>query len=190
MFKRRRRSAAAPGGSDQPFCAMCGQSTRIDIASGRCALGHRVAVAPVTAAVAPVVEVTPLVAAAGASDFGSDSDRYGDPYADTIVWEPSNSVVHSEPASDIDALDEFIAWEQPGGGTFSALDVDTNDLPTADSVEAAAANELAPPVHDLGSNLLDELDDAAHARRTAAGTIGATVVVSGMVFVAIAALPF
>ena len=202
MFKRRSRTVAATGGSDLPFCAMCGQSIRLDSATGRCALGHRVAVAaaPVAPAGEDVTAPLPVAAIAAETDgFSFERDSFVDHYQDTIAWEPAPAVSDSVPASpapQVDALDEFIAWEQPGGGTFSALDVDTENLVGSADVEDLAPEDLAPadepplPLRGLGNDLLDELDDAAHARRQAVGTIGATVAVSGMVFVAIAALPF
>ena len=208
MFQRRRRSASATAGNELPFCGMCGQANRVD-SNGRCALGHRVgapqaAAAPVLPEVPELAETTvalsTLAPADADHDLGPLGHNYVDSYDDGVVWDRAHSDI-SGPAP-AGALDEFIAWDEPVDTAFSALDMDTNELPVAEVAPVTAGLPVADAallplpsarVHDLGGSLLDELDeidDATHARRQAVGTIGATIVGAGMVFVAVAALPF
>lgn len=225
MFKLRRRTVAATAASDLPFCTMCGTTIRVDAASGRCALGHRVAVvdvAPVeavatdeTAVLEPVAayEVTTAFEAASFETPEYDSPVYDSPvtYADeqaggiageglyeayqsadaagrTVTWE---DVVAPPAAEGGGVYDDYLSWDEPVSG-FSSLDVDTDELPVAEVVEAEVEDAPeAPAYNPLPADLLDELDDdAAHARRRAAGTIGATVGFSALAFASIAVLPF
>lgn len=201
MLKIRRRAGAAVAGSDLPYCAMCQQSIRIDAVTGRCALGHRAAAPTATAFAA---EQTALLEAAPVADavadpsapYGFDTEAY-DPY-DTIVYGRSDAdyttdngapvtwdapAASAAPASETGALEEYATWGEPSDG-LSSLDVDTEQLPAQPS--AAASKHAASDLFDE----LDDLDDATHARRTAVGTVGGTIAVSGMVLGAIAALPF
>ena len=200
MLKIRRRAGAAVAGSDLPYCAMCQQSIRVDAATGRCALGHRAAAPTATAFAA---EQTALLEASPATEtvadapapYGFDTEAY-DPY-DTIVYGRSDAdyttdngapitwdapAASAAPASETGALEEYATWGEPSDG-LSSLDVDTEQLPAQPS---AAATRVPGDLFDE----LDDLDDATHARRTAVGTVGATIAVSGMVLAAIAALPF
>ena len=196
MLKFRRRAGAATAGSDLPYCPMCQQAIRVDAVTGRCALGHRATnPAPVALGAEPVTatteELEPLTDTH--PGFGYDDQSY-DPY-DTIVYGRSDydysndngaPVTWDAPAATADpasggALEEYATWGEPDDG-FSALDVDTQQLPSAAAEgDAAASRELF--------DAIDDLDDATHARRKAVGTLGATIGVSGMVFAAIAALP-
>lgn len=213
MFKLRRRTVAATTGSDLPFCSMCGQNIRVDAASGRCALGHRVsAPALVAAPVAddvttafdtlaepttalptvdepafvteplPVFDEEPVGGYAGEGLY--EAYQSADAAAGhTVTWD---DVV--APADSGIVYDDYLAWDEPAN-SFSSLDVDADALPvSSDDVEdeAPAAATTTP----VSSDLLDELDDAAYARRRAVGTIGATIGVSGAVFAAVAMLPF
>jgi hypothetical protein len=66
--------------------------------------------------------------------------------------------------------------------------VDTSELPiAADPVEPAP---VASSTSTVSYGLLDEIGDAAHARRRTVGTIGATIAVTGAVLGAVALLPF
>jgi hypothetical protein len=188
MFKRRGRVSATTA-VDLPYCAMCGGPNRVDVASGRCGLGHRVAVAT---GVAPTPEVTdPAQAATPFDDFVSDRiTTFG-----TQAPHESLAAAHAEATQawdnsttqPVEGFDDFLAWDEPTDG-LSALDVDTNELPVAaDPVDPAP---VASTTSTLSDGLLDELDDAAHARRRTVGTIGATIAVTGAVFGAVALLPF
>ena len=186
MLKRRRRVSTTTA-ADLPFCAMCGGPSRLDVTSGRCALGHRVAVAVGSV---PTAEITdPTVAATPFDDFVTDRIQ-------TFPTQPpheSLAAAHaqatqawdSSTTQPTDGFDDFLAWDESADG-LSALDVDTNELPVA--AEPVDAAPVASPL--LSDGLLDELDDAAHARRRTVGTIGATVGITGAVFGAIAMLPF
>ncbi len=220
MFKLRRRPVAPAAASDLPFCAMCGTTIRVDAASGRCALGHRVA-APGTLAVAaefpaaddtvvfePVqsyevtspYEATTVVEAP--VSYGSPAEAYVDEPTAGIAGEGLYEAYQSADASgrvvtweDVVAppategggvYDDYLNWDEAGSG-FSSLDVDTSELPVAGEPESL---EDSPIFEPLPADLLDELDDAAHARRRAVGTIGATVGFSALAFASIAVLPF
>lgn len=197
MFKRRR--AVAAKGSDLPFCSMCGQAIRLDAATGRCALGHRVA----TPTPVPVASASELTEAAPLEDHSdptaydhlasfdqeatsgydlSDSPGFASE-SEGVTWDQLPAP-DSEPAL-AGALDEFLAWDEPSGAS-SALDVNTDELPMAPEAPVEEPALVAP----LASDLLDELDDTGSARHRAVGTIGATIAVSGAVFGAIAVLPF
>ena len=190
----RRRTVATATGTDLPFCSMCGQTIRVDSSTGRCALGHRVtavAVPMVAEAEAATDETTRVVDPAPAyAEYADDPyativygrSDYADTYANPVTWDEPASA--SEPASGLDALDEYASWGDSDGG-LSALDVDTQQF---EAVPAAPVQASASSA-DVGEGLLDELDDATHARRRAVGTIGATIAVSGAVFASIAALP-
>ena len=201
MLKIRRRAGAAVAGSDLPYCAMCQQSIRVDAVTGRCALGHRAAAPTATAFAA---EQTALLEAAPVTDtvtdaaapYAFDTEAY-DPY-DTIVYGRSDAnyatdngapvtwdapAASAAPASETGALEEYATWGETSDG-LSSLDVDTEQL------SAVPAPQASAPSHSDLFDELDELDDATHARRTAVGTVGGTIAVSGMVFAAIAALPF
>lgn len=202
MFKLRRRPGAIVAGSDLPYCPMCQQAIRIDAVTGRCALGHRAAApaASTLGAEPGVAAVTPDALEQLRTDDqparGYDTGAY-DPY-DTIVYGRSDydysndngaPVTWEAPAEGADpaaahaALEDYVTWGEPADG-FSALDVDTERLPAV----PAAGESPAPSASEL-FDALEDLDDATHARRTAVGTIGATIGVSGMVFAAVAALP-
>lgn len=220
MFKLRRRTVAATAVSDLPFCAMCGTTIRVDAASGRCALGHRVAVvdAPLVAVAddtavlepveayevttafeapsfeAPVYEspVTAYVDEPGAGIAGEglyEAYQSADAAGRTVTWED----VVAPPATEGGGVyDDYLTWDEPVSG-FSSLDVDTDELPVAEIVEEPVADAAdAPAYNPLPADLLGELDDedAAHARRRAVGTIGATVGFSALAFASIAVLPF
>lgn len=196
MLKFRRRAGAAVAGSDLPYCPMCQQAIRVDAVTGRCALGHRaVAPAPSALGVEPAAATTDVPAAVTDAQpaYGYDNEDY-DPY-DNIVYGRSDIDYNNDTAAPVSwdspvatadpasggALEEYATWGEPSDG-FSALDVDTEQLPTAPAAsDAPASRELF--------DAIDDLDDATHARRKAVGTIGATIGVSGMVFAAIAALP-
>lgn len=202
MFNLRRRTGATVAGSSLPYCPMCQQAIRIDAVTGRCALGHRAAAPAAStlggeAAVAAVAPAAPeQLATDDQSVHSYDTGAY-DPY-DTIVYGRSDydysndngapvtwdaPAASADPAAAHGALEDYATWGEPADG-FSALDVDTERLPAV----PAADETPAPPVSEL-FDALEDLDDATHARRTAAGTIGATIGVSGMVFAAVAALP-
>ena len=208
--KLRRRTVAATAASDLPFCAMCGASIRVDASTGRCALGHRVT-APVAAVVEAVVpDVTAVIETpfdattqlSAADDYAADSfiDYNPEPVApagdglyeafqsanvangQSVTWD---DVV--APTSE-SGYEDYAAWAEPASG-FSALDMDTSELPVASDEgyePVPAANTESP----IAGDLLDELDDAAYARRKAVGTIGATIVVTGALFASVAVLPF
>ena len=189
---KRRRSVVSAAGSELPFCSMCGQTIRVDTSAGRCALGHRVTSVMVPVAVEPVAVAEDTTRVVDPVPTYADDDPYAtivygrsdyaDTYANPVTWDEPASV--SDPVSSVDALDEYATWGESDGG-FSALDVDTQqfDALPAPAVPASTGSQ------DLGGALLDELDDATHARRRAVGTIGATIAVSGAVFASIAALP-
>lgn len=109
------------------------------------------------------------------------------------------------PATDAFSYDDYAAWDEPTSG-FSSLDVDADRLPAADAQDAELgygqmygegfgadyddyAPSAAPTTTPVAAELLDELDDAAYARRKAAGTIGATIAATGALFASIAVLP-
>ena len=186
MLKRRRRVSNTVA-ADLPLCTMCGGPNRVDVTTGRCALGHRVAA---VASAAPAVQAhEPAVAATPFDDFVTDRiqtfatqaphESLAAAHAEaTQAWDTSTT-------SPIDGFDDFLAWDESADG-LSALDVDANELPVAaEPVETAPVGSGV-----LGEGLLDELDDAAHARRRTVGTIGATVGITGAVFGTIAMLPF
>ena len=216
MFKLRRRTVAATAVSDLPFCAMCGTAIRVDAASGRCALGHRVAapgtLAPVVAE-APVDETTVLepvnaydvtTAFESPIEYASLADTVDEPIggiageglyeayqtADasgrTVTWED----VVAPPATEGGGVyDDYLTWDEPASG-FSSLDVDTAQLPVAEESDDTDAVDESPTFTPLPADLLDELDDAAHARRRTVGTIGATIGFSALALASVAALPF
>jgi hypothetical protein len=166
MFNRRRRSAGSTG-SDQPFCAMCGQSIRVDLTTGRCALGHRVAVQP--AAVAPVDVPTGDVAPTEQIDGYDEriaaftADRTYDPYAELVTQDaPIWDAADTQP---VGALEDFMSWEDESASGTSALDFDTAELPLLSDPTASEAP--VAPVDAASDGLLDELGDAtaAYAKR-------------------------
>lgn len=191
MFKLRRRTVAETAATDQPFCAMCGTTTRVDAASGRCALGHRViapGVLPVAAAVVeehavayeataelPVDDISaPVAAGEGLYEAYQSADAAGR----NVTWDDVVAPAVDGPTS---VYDDYLTWDEPTSG-FSSLDVDTSELPVAEEVVAAA------PL--TASDLLDELDDDnAYVRQRTVGTLGATVAITGMLAAAIAILP-
>ena len=195
MFKLRRRAGAAVAGSDLPYCGMCQQPMRVDAVSGRCALGH-----PAAAPLAPPLAAEPVVAADStevlepgvqpAEPFAY-GDEVADPY-DTIVYGRSDydfsndetATWEAPAASASAALEEYATWGEPADG-FSALDVDTAQLPAVPAEAATPAQTTGDMFDDF-----DDVDDATHARRKAVGTIGATIGVSGLVLASVAALPF
>lgn len=185
MFTRRRRSTAATA-SDLPFCTMCGQGIRVDSTTGRCALGHRVLAAVVPApqpsVAAPAIDdsTTPLVSLGGYVD--ERIATFGPSVSDDAAWDTV-----ATPTQEIAGLDEFLTWDGEDVDAASALDVDTDQLPVANDPAPTA-----PVASDstITGDLLDELDDAVHARRRAVGTIGATIAFTGAVFGSIAILPF
>lgn len=215
MFKLRRRTVAEAAVSNLPFCAMCGTAIRVDAASGRCALGHRVVVpattlpasaeappAADTALVEPAYEVTPAYDVTGYGGYDAvtayvdehaggiageglyEAYQSADAAGRTVTWE--DVVAPSTGTSGV--YDDYLTWDEPASGS-SSLDVDTAELPVAD--ETAAAGDESPAFMPLpGGDLLDELDEAAYARRRTAGTIGATVGFSALAFASIAVLPF
>lgn len=210
MFKLRRRTVAAAAVSDLPFCNMCGASIRVDAASGRCALGHRVlnvsipavaeapAIADDTAVLEPVgaYEVTTAFETAEVTAYADDpaggiageglyeAYQTADAAGRVVTWDD----VVAPPATDGGGVyDDYLTWDEPTSG-FSSLDVDTNELPVAAVLEPVAEEtDVFTPVP---ADLLDEFDDAAHARRRAVGTLGATAGFSVLAFASIAALPF
>jgi hypothetical protein len=209
MFKLRRRAGAAVTGSDQPYCPMCQQAIRIDAATGRCALGHRAAApAPDTlgvdalAATETTDVLEPVAVGADAPQAhdpaGYDAQVYDpeafDPY-DTIVYGRSDFGAdapgswESPATSGAGGLEEYATWDEPADG-LSSLDVDTQQLPAVPASEATGASGagLFDPIDDGDETA--EVDDATHARRKAVGTVAGTLGVSGLVFAAIAALPF
>lgn len=104
----------------------------------------------------------------------------------TVTWED----VVAPPATDGGGIyEDYLTWDEPASG-FSSLDVDTAELPIAQEPDAEDDAPVAPALHPISSDLLDELDDAAHARRRAVGTIGATLGASAIAFASIAVLPF
>jgi len=200
MFKLRRRATTEQAPSGMPFCGMCGQPMRIDASAGRCALGHRVTVPQGLAL--PAEEAEPAYSPAETVYTPSDTaelyapidaevyDRYSS--EETIVWEPSpepTNLVWDEPESteELSPMGDFLSWDEPSGEP-SALDV-AAELPAPDA-SAASAPSAAPTPTPLAADLLDELEDVAHARRQAAGTIGATIAVTVVVFGSVAILPF
>jgi hypothetical protein len=210
MFKLRRRAGAAVTGSDQPYCPMCQQPIRIDAATGRCALGHR-AVAPAAdplgaepLAVGEATDVLEPVAVAADAPQTHDSDGYDAQVYDPEAFDPYDTIVYgrSDFGSDAPAtweasaesgaggLEEYATWGEPADGP-SSLDVDTQPLPPVPAPETAGSpgNGLFDPIDDREDNTAD-VDDATHARRKAVGTVAGTLGVSGLVFAAIAALPF
>lgn len=200
MFKLRRRAGATVAGSDLPYCGMCQQPIRVDAVTGRCALGHRAA-APTASALgadpaAAAMATDALETVEDQPAFAYDTEAY-DPY-DTIVYGRSDydyakddgapvtwdaPAASADPASARGALEDYATWGESSDG-LSALDVDTQQLPAVPSADDSPA-----PNHEL-FDAIEDLDDATHARRQAAGTIAGTIGVSGMVFAAIAALPF
>lgn len=193
VFKLRRRTAAVVSDSSLPFCAMCNTTIRIDVATSRCALGHRVVAAPAAEAVEPVLSApttdTADLGATAPADGGFvdggfvDDGRY-DGFADEtggiVTWDDVASPVTDE------VYDDYLSWDEPLAGT-SSLDVDTAELPAAPQpAPLAPATEL----NEISSDLLDELDDATHARRRAVGTVGGTIAVTALTVGSIAMLPF
>ena len=212
VIKLRRRTVAATTASDLPFCAMCGAAMRVDASTGRCALGHRVTAPgallpqPVMAVettaeietpfelttALPVADVEPAFVIEPAGGHVGDGlyEAYQSANAASdhgVTWE---DVV--APAAEGFGYDDYAAWDEPSTG-FSSLDVDTNELPAEDIYDDYAPSTAAsttPATTPIASDLLDELDDAAYARRKAVGTIGATIATTGALFAAIAVLPF
>lgn len=210
VIKLRRRTVAATTASDLPFCAMCGAAIRVDASTGRCALGHRVTAPgallpqPVVAADAtaviqtafeattalpvadtePAFTIEPIGAHVGEGLYeayqsaNASSDR-------AVTWD---DVV--APAAESFGYDDYAAWDEPTSGA-SALD--TGELPIATGTDyddyAPSAAPAAETTTPIASDLLDELDDAAYARRKAVGTIGATIAATGALFASIAVLP-
>ena len=217
MIKLRRRAVAATAASDLPFCAMCGSAMRVDASTGRCALGHRVtapgALLPQPAVSTDATEViqtpfentAPLPVADATPAF--EAEPIAGPVGDGLyeAYQSANAASDRAvtwddvvaPATDGFAYDDYAAWDEPATG-FSSLDVDANELPAAsdetyddafdgayDDYTPAAAATTTP----VAADLLDELDDAAYARRKAVGTIGATIAATGALFASIAVLP-
>ena len=225
MFKLRRRAVAETAATDQPFCAMCGTTIRVDVASGRCALGHRV--------IALVVPPAPLQVEAPAAAVSEPTDELPQAdvtepagfYAGEGLYEAYSSADAAgravtwddvvAPASETTSIyDDYLTWNEPATEGFSSLDNTTDELPVGDGFIAYndPSSDVAPrsydepssffePVEDdaesapsitpiHASDLLDELDDEAHARRRTVGTLGATVAVTGMLAAAVAILPF
>lgn len=162
MFKRRRRSAGSTA-TDLPFCAMCGQTIRVDSSSGRCALGHRVAVT--AAAPEPVLDTAvashataPVEALGGYVDeriAAFTADRTYDPYAETAteqapVWDTADDAT-----AGVGGLEDFMSWDTAATEETSALDIDTAELPTAEPTSSTA-------------DLLDELGTPAFAQQRTA----------------------
>jgi hypothetical protein len=209
MFKLRRRAGAAVTGSDQPHCPMCQQHIRIDAATGRCALGHRAA-APAAdtlsseplAATAATDVLEPVAVGAGAPQT-TDPDGYDAQVYDPEAFDPYDTIVYGRsdfgtdtpggwetPATaGADGLQEYATWGEPADGP-SSLDVDTQQLPAPPGGKTAAStgNGLFDPVDDRDDTA--EVDDATHAGRKAVGTVAGTIGVTGLVFAAVAALPF
>ncbi len=169
VFKLRRRTVAETAASDHPYCGMCGTTMRVDAASGRCALGHRVAapgalVVPVVedqpAAVigdAPVYDATAVVP--DASSYGDTANVYvgeglyeayssADASGRAVTWDDVVAPATGGPSS---VYDDYLSWSD-SPSNFSSLDFDSDGLPTADVVEDAAPYEA--------SDLLGELDGA------------------------------
>lgn len=210
MIKLRRRTVAATTASDLPFCAMCGAAMRVDASSGRCALGHRVTAPgallpqPVVSADAtavietPFEETTALPVADAEPAFGTEP--VGGPVGDGLYEAYQSANASSDrivtwddvvaPAAEGFSYDDYAAWDEPTTG-FSSLDVETNELPEAadDDYDDYTPSAAAPTTTPIASELLDELDDAAYARRKAVGTIGATIATTGALFASIAVLP-
>lgn len=205
MPKLRRRSTSTTAASDLPYCPMCGQTVRLDSSTGRCALGHRVVASPVAAATA-VATPAPVAEAPAPADPPGTADPIGgyvdqrlaelprdsyDPYEGFTTsgagWETPAS---GTPAPLNSGLDEFLAWDEPTTG-FSSLDVTPEELDELAEAVVTPADVPPAPVHnDVTADLLDELDDATHARRRAVGTIGATIGFTGLVLATVAVLPF
>jgi hypothetical protein len=216
VIKLRRRAVAATTASDLPFCSMCGATIRVDASTGRCALGHRVTAPgallpqPVVAADDTAVIETPfevttaLPVADVAPDYGSEPAA--GPVGDGLyeAYQSANaSADHAvtwddvvSPAAEGFGYDDYAAWDEPAPSGFSALDVNTDELPVAgddaygDDATDDYTPSAAPATTPVSSDLLDELDDAAYARRKAVGTIGATIAATGAIFASIAVLPF
>lgn len=183
MFARRRRSPATTS-TDLPFCVMCDQHIRVDTVTGRCALGHRVVTAAATTpAPAPVLPAADESTAPGLALGGYVDERlasFGPSAGDDAPWDSAATQTQQ-----LGVIDDFLAWDAEEIEGPSALDVDTDQLPVTTPVAPDAASRATTPAESL----LDELDDAAHARRRAVGTIGATIAVTGAVFGAVAVLP-
>ena len=204
MFKLRRRSVAETAATGQPLCTMCGTTTRVDPASGRCALGHRVVspgtLAETVAVPAEDLVTAPLEAAAlePTTDLSQEHDyepagvfageglyeayQSADAAGRTVTWD---DVVAPSTSGGSNIYDDYLAWDEPASA-FSSLDMDTADLPVADEDVVAQAPSTTPID---SSDLLDELDDDAYARRRTVGTLGATVAITGMLAAAVAILP-
>ena len=204
MFKLRRRSVAETAATGQPLCTMCGTTTRVDPASGRCALGHRVAspgALPIPVAVVAEDQVTaPLDAGAfeSTTDLSPESGyepagvfageglyeayQSADAAGRTVTWD---DVVAPSATGGSNVYDDYLTWDEPASG-FSSLDMDTADLPVA-ADDVVAETPATTPIDS--SDLLDELDDEAYARRRTVGTLGATVAITGMLAAAVAILP-
>lgn len=213
VFKLRRRTAAETVATDQPFCAMCGTTIRVDATSGRCALGHRVAAPGALAVPVPVAEDDTAVLVGGpASAYEATTalpaiDTYDEPsgaYAGEGLYEAYSSAdaagravtwddVVAPTTSPSNVYDDYLTWAEPTTdfSPSSPVAVQTPQLPVADygDVEPTPATKpVLTPVE--ASDLLEELDDATHARRRTLGTIGATVAVTAVVGASIAVLPF
>ncbi len=195
---------------------MCGAAVPVDD-SGRCPLGHVVAV-PVASTPPPVVEAAPAsrpapVAPAAAAEPVSVApvaptpapqpvaeDPFAHPYDEVLAWDapapdapPAPVVPLRTPpavppsatpppaASTVDAF-ELLNWDEVDT-TGSALDVDAATLPgaTTPASDRAAIHELSEPD--------DDREDAARARRRAAGVLGGALAVMGAVALSLAALP-
>lgn len=216
MFKLRRRAVAETAATDQPFCTMCGTTMRVDVTTGRCALGHRVLptnLLPVPSAVED--ELTAVIVEAPASSFDDtavlevaapdespaafageglyEAYQSADAAGRNVTWD---DVVAPTSKDAYGVYDDYLSWDEPTGGYASSLDVEAEPVAGAEDETLAYESPAAPaaPVRRTlePSDLLDELDDddEARAKRRTAGTVGATVAVTGMFAAAIAILPF
>ena len=208
MFKLRRRSVAETAATDQPFCTMCGTTIRVDASSGRCALGHRVISIALPAAPVAVDEQAPVAAAyePTAELPQSDSTEPAGFYAGEGLYEAYSSADAAgravtwddvvAPASETTSIyDDYLTWNEPATEGFSSLDNPTDELPLGGEgssfFEPIEDEDDKPSITPIpASDLLDELDDDAYARRRTVGTLGATVAVTGMLAAAVAILPF
>lgn len=183
MLKLRRRAAAAASGL--PFCGMCGTTMRVDPDSRRCALGHRIIVAgTLLAAAADERATVPAVSEPVVShEVGS---AFQSPITDYAML--AGAHIDDPATGDADMYADYLNWDEPASA-LSSLDVDTTELPVLPLIGAAegsAADSFTPILVDL----LDDLDEAKHARRRAAGTIGAAVAASALAVASVAVLPF
>lgn len=188
MFKIRRRGATLASATDLPFCSMCGQAIRVDVTTGRCALGHRVT--PVAASVEAIADLADI--AADATVVTPDAEHTlvtfdEQPYTPAAQAGPAWGVpvTDDQTAAATEGFADLLTWDEPGDA-LSALDVDPTQLGEDEGVEPAPS----PVTTELAGGLLDELDDAAYARRQAVGTLGATIGVTAAFLAAVAALPF